>query len=197
MRTDIIIAGVGGQGILTIAMVIGRAALARGLHLKQTEVHGMAQRGGAVQAHLRLSDTPIHSDLVPEGRATLIVTMEPMEGLRYLPWLAPDGWLVSNIAPVQNITDYPPIEEVTAAVRAWPRHVLIDATVLARDQQAPRAVNMAMLGAATPFLGISPEAIAAAIAEQFSRKGTEIVAGNDRVYRAALQVGLDACRAVQ
>lgn len=194
MRTDIVIAGVGGQGILTIATVICRAALKRGLRIKQTEVHGMAQRGGAVQTHLRLSSEPIHSDIIPEGCAGLIIAMEPMEGLRYLPWLAPEGWLVSNTAPVRNIPDYPQLEELLAAARACPRHVLFDAAVLARDQHAPRAVNMAMLGAATPFLGMPPGTIESAIAEQFSRRGTEVAEANARVYRAALQLGLGAGR---
>ena len=87
MRKDIILSGVGGQGILTIATIIGEAATVAGLNLKQAEVHGMSQRGGDVQSNLRLSDETIHSDLISLGEADLIISMEPMEALRYLPYL--------------------------------------------------------------------------------------------------------------
>ena len=85
MKKDIILAGVGGQGILTIATIIGDAATVAGLNLKQAEVHGMSQRGGDVQSNLRLSTDLIHSDLIKQGAADLIISMEPMEALRYLP----------------------------------------------------------------------------------------------------------------
>ena len=88
MKTDIILCGVGGQGILSIATVLGQAATASGLYLKQAEVHGMSQRGGDVQSNLRLSTERIWSDLIPKGQADLIISMEPMEALRYLPYLS-------------------------------------------------------------------------------------------------------------
>ena len=96
MKTDMILSGVGGQGILSIAAVVGEAAVNEGLYMKQAEVHGMSQRGGDVQSNLRLSDQPIASDLIPKGQADLIVSLEPMEALRYLPYLKKDGWLVTN-----------------------------------------------------------------------------------------------------
>ncbi|MDR2474720.1 MAG: indolepyruvate oxidoreductase subunit beta, partial [Bacteroidales bacterium] len=111
MKTDIILSGVGGQGILSIAAVIGEAALANGLYMKQSEVHGMSQRGGDVQSNLRISDRPIASDLIPKGKADLIVSLEPMEALRYLPYLKNDGWLVVNVTPFNNIPDYPAIDD--------------------------------------------------------------------------------------
>jgi indolepyruvate ferredoxin oxidoreductase beta subunit len=193
MRFDMIIAGVGGQGILTISALIGRAALAKGWHLKQSEVHGMAQRGGAVQSHLRLSDRPIHSDLVPRGRARLILATEPLEALRYLPWLDPrEGWLVANEEPVRTMDAYPDPSALYAAIRSLPRHFLFNADALARRLQAPRAANIAMLGAASPYLPFEPETLEAALAAQFARKGNAVVEANQAVFRAARQAALQA-----
>lgn len=87
MNTDIILSGVGGQGILSIATIIGAAAINDNLYIKQAEVHGMSQRGGDVQSNLRISSTPIASDLIPLGKADLIISLEPMEAMRYLPYL--------------------------------------------------------------------------------------------------------------
>ncbi len=191
MHYDMIIAGVGGQGILSISALIGRAALTRGWHLKQSEVHGMAQRGGAVQSHLRLSDRPIHSDLIPRGRALLILATEPLEALRYLPWLDPEkGWLVANEEPVRNMAAYPDPTTLYAAIRAFPRYFLFNADTLARQLQAPRAANVAMLGAASPRLPFEPETLEAAIAAQFARKGDSVVQSNLAVFRAARKEAL-------
>ncbi len=188
MNYDMIIAGVGGQGILSIATLLGRAALDLNLHLKQSEVHGMAQRGGAVLAHLRLSDKPIHSDLVPRGGAAMILAMEPLEALRYLPWLEPaGGWLVSNAEPVRNIEPYPELEALFAEIRRQAHPFLFNAEKMARDLGAPRAVNMAMLGAASSFIPLPAESLEAAITAQFTRKGEAVVASNLAVFRAGRQ----------
>jgi indolepyruvate ferredoxin oxidoreductase beta subunit len=188
MNYDMIIAGVGGQGILSIAALLGRAALDLRLHLKQSEVHGMAQRGGAVLAHLRLSDRPIHSDLVPRGGAAMILAMEPLEALRYLPWLDPAaGWIVSNTEPIRNIDAYPDLEQVYADIRRQAHPFLFNAEKMARDLNAPRAVNMAMLGAASSFIPLPAEALEAAITAQFGRKGESVVASNLAVFRAGRQ----------
>ena len=185
MTYDMIIAGVGGQGILSIAALLGRAALDLNLQLKQSEVHGMAQRGGAVLAHLRLADGPIHSDLVPRGSAAMILSMEPLETLRYLPWLDPGaGWVVSNAEPVRNIDSYPDLEAVYAEIRRLPHPFLFNADQLARDCGAPRASNMAMLGAASSFIPLPAAALEAAIAAQFARKGEAVVTSNLAVFRA-------------
>ena len=137
MKQDIILAGVGGQGILSIATVIGAAALEQGLYLKQAEVHGMSQRGGDVQSHLRLSSEPIYSDLIPRGGASLIVSLEPMEALRYVPWLAKDGWIVTNTTPLVNIPNYPDMEKVVAALHQYPHLVALDADAIAKELNNP------------------------------------------------------------
>jgi indolepyruvate ferredoxin oxidoreductase, beta subunit len=185
MKCDIVLAGVGGQGILSIATVLGFAALENNLYLKQAETHGMSQRGGAVQSYLRLSDKPIHSDLIPMGKADLILSVEPIESLRYLPYLSPEGYIVTNITPFINIPDYPDIEVILGEIRKQPNAVLIDAEQVAREMGNVKASNMVMLGAATPFIDIPLSSIENGILEIFSRKGGEIV----KINMNALQAG--------
>ena len=192
MKTDIILSGVGGQGILSIATVIGEAALEEGLFMKQAEVHGMSQRGGDVQSNLRISDKPIASDLIPRGKADLIISLEPMESLRYLPFLKPDGWLVTNSEPFVNIPNYPAIEAVHAELNKLPQKVVLDVDGIAKNLGSARAANMVMLGAATPFLGIEYDKIEAGIRRIFSRKGDEIVEMNLK----ALAAGCDVAKRV-
>lgn len=189
MKKDIILAGVGGQGILTIATIIGAAALNRGWQLKQAEVHGMSQRGGDVQSHLRLSDSEIWSDLITLGKADMILSVEPMEALRYLPYLAPDGWIITNKTPFVNITNYPEMETVYAQIAKFPNHVMLDADSLAKEVKASRAMNIVMLGAAIKHLGFSAQEIEQAITDIFSRKGEEIVASNLRALKAGIEQG--------
>ncbi|TVR72138.1 MAG: indolepyruvate oxidoreductase subunit beta [Marinilabiliales bacterium] len=184
MQTDIIIAGVGGQGILSIAACIGMAALKSDLHLKQSEVHGMSQRGGAVQSNMRISDKEIVSDLIPLGAARLILSVEPMEGLRYLPWLAADGWLVSNTTPVKNISDYPDTDEIISEIRSLGNHVIIDADSIAKGAGSPRSSNMVMLGAASPYIGIEYLLLEEAVRDIFKRKGKDVVDVNIEALRA-------------
>ncbi len=190
MKTDIILSGVGGQGILTISAIISWAAVRNNMYVKQSEVHGMSQRGGSVYSHLRLSTEPIASDLIPYGGADLILSVEPMEALRYLPFLSQDGWLVTNIKPVKNIPDYPAEQEVIKAIEQVPNHVYLDADGLARQIQAPKAANIIMLGAASPFLGLKYEDLEWAIEKQFGRKGQDIVDMNKK----ALKLGFDEAR---
>jgi indolepyruvate ferredoxin oxidoreductase beta subunit len=188
MKYDMILAGVGGQGVLSIAATIALAAVSEGLRIKQAEVHGMSQRGGAVESHLRLSDRPIFSDLVPEGQADMILAMEPMEALRYVPFLCPEGVIVTDSAPVINISDYPDPEEVLAAVRAFPRAHLVDATEIARGIHNLRGSNMVLLGAASLFLPLSIQALETAIEQMFIRKGAAVVEKNIEAFRAGRQV---------
>lgn len=188
MKYDMILAGVGGQGVLSIAATIALAAVSEGLRIKQAEVHGMSQRGGAVESHLRLSDRPIFSDLVPEGQADMILAMEPMEALRYVPFLCPEGVIVTDSAPVINISDYPDPEAVLAAVRAFPRAHLVDATEIARGIHNLRGSNMVLLGAASLFLPLSIQALETAIEQMFIRKGAAVVEKNIEAFRAGRQV---------
>jgi len=175
---DIVFAGVGGQGVLSMAALIARAAMAEGLHLKQSEVHGMAQRGGAVQAHLRLSDGAIASDLISRGAANLILSLEPVEGLRYLPWLSPTGTLVTSANAFVNIPDYPPEAEVLRRVRALPHAILVEAERLAEESGDLLAVNTVMVGAASHLLPLQPASLEAAVRTTFARKGERTLAAN-------------------
>jgi indolepyruvate ferredoxin oxidoreductase beta subunit len=187
MKTDIILSGVGGQGILSIAAVIAQAALVEGLHIKQSEVHGMSQRGGDVQSNLRLSSRPVASDLIPKGRADLIISLEPMESLRYLPYLKPDGWIVTNSQPYDNIPNYPPIEKVYAELKKLPRTIVIDVETLAREAGSTRAANIVILGAAAPFLGVEFANIEDGVRRFFSRKGEDVVQLNLKALRAGFE----------
>jgi indolepyruvate ferredoxin oxidoreductase beta subunit len=184
MKKDIILAGVGGQGILSIAAVIGMAAVESGLYLKQAEVHGMSQRGGAVQSHLRISDSPIASDLIPEGSCDMILSVEPMEALRYLPFLAKDGWVVTSTKTFENIEDYPAEDELFEQIRLIENHVLIDANAIARELGSQKISNMVMLGAASMHLGLGTEYLEGAMNTLFGRKGEEVVALNIKALLA-------------
>lgn len=188
MKTDIILSGVGGQGILSIAAAIGEAALKEGLYMKQAEVHGMSQRGGDVQSNLRLSDQPIASDLIPLGHADLIISLEPMESLRYLPYLSKEGWLVTNSQPFINIPNYPEIEKVNAELDKLLHKVVLDVEAIAKEAGSVRAANIVMLGAATPFLGIEYEKIEEGVRSIFVRKGEEIVAMNLKALKAGYEL---------
>lgn len=187
MKKDIILAGVGGQGILSIATVIGSAALRQELHLKQAEVHGMSQRGGDVQSHLRISSDTIHSDLIPRGGADLIISLEPMEALRYQPWLAKDGWIITNTTPLVNIPDYPDMEAVKASLAKLPKVIAIDVDAIAKEAGSPRSANMVLLGAAASVLGmLDPDKLREGIRSVFMRKGQEIVDANIKAFDAGL-----------
>lgn len=184
MKNDIILAGVGGQGILTIAAIIGRAAMKLGLNVKQSEVHGMSQRGGAVLAHLRLSSEPIFSDLIADGAADIIIAVEPMEALRHISGLASDGVILANSRPVKNIGDYPEPEEVVNAVKTIPNSVVIDADGIAAEIGNPRAMNTVILGAVSKFIALDSTLLRDLIAENFARKGEAVVEMNLKAFDA-------------
>jgi indolepyruvate ferredoxin oxidoreductase beta subunit len=184
MKNDIILSGVGGQGILSIAAIIGLAAVENDLFLKQSEVHGMSQRGGDVQSHLRLSDKPVFSDLIPYGKSDLIISVEPMESLRYLPWLSKNGWLITNSTPFININDYPLLDDIIKEIKKVRNHLIIDADAIAKEAGSARSGNMVILGAASPFIDIPFESLESAARELFGRKGEEIVQANLNAMRA-------------
>ncbi len=184
MKCDIILAGVGGQGILSIAAIIGLAAVEKNLFLKQAEVHGMSQRGGDVQSHLRLSDREIHSDLIPDGKADLIISVEPMEALRYLPWLSPEGWIVTNSVPFVNIPDYPETGEIMAELKKAGNSIIIDADAIAKDLGSSRSGNMVILGAASSFISLPFNSLENGVRQLFRRKGEEVIDLNLKALRA-------------
>jgi len=189
MQKNIILAGVGGQGILSIAYVIDNAALDAGFHFKQAEVHGMAQRGGAVQSHLRYSDEPIHSDLIPTGRADMVLAVEPLEVLRYWHFLRPDGWVVASVTPYVNIPDYPEMDRLLAQLSGLRNLVLVDTGRLARAAGNLRAQNMVAVGAASNLLDFEPEALETHVRSLFARKGEKIIDVNLRAFRLGRAAG--------
>jgi indolepyruvate ferredoxin oxidoreductase beta subunit len=182
MKYDVILAGVGGQGVLSVASIIAHAALGEGLHVRQSEVHGMAQRGGAVLAHLRLSDKKIAGDLVPKGGADLIISMEPLESLRYVSWLKSGSVLVTAAEPFVNITDYPDINEVISSIKSLPHWRLVEAAALAKEAGLARAVNTVMVGAASCFLPLKTESLEKTIAGVFSKKDAAVTQANTKAY---------------
>ena len=182
MKKDIILSGVGGQGILSIAAVIGTAAIDAKLFMKQSEVHGMSQRGGAVQSHLRISEQPVESDLIPHGSCDLILSVEPMESLRYLPYLSVNGWVITNAHPLKNIDDYPDIEDLFKTIKELPHHRMIDADKMAHEIGTRKVSNMVMLGAASDKIGLSREQLKESIQKIFARKGQDIIDLNLRAF---------------
>lgn len=191
MKTDIVLAGVGGQGILSIATILGTAALDDNLHIKQAEVHGMSQRGGDVQSNLRISEKPIASDLIPLGGADLIVSLEPMEALRYLPYLKPDGWIVTNTTPFINIDSYPASEILEAELAKHDRVIAFDMDQIAKDLGSPKSSNMVLLGAISPFILIAADKIEDGIWKVFAAKGEKIIENNIKAFRAGRKFSLN------
>lgn len=190
MKYDVILCGVGGQGILSVAAVIARAAMDAGLQVRQSEVHGMAQRGGAVQAHLRLSDGDIHGDLIGQGRADMILSMEPLEALRYLSYLGPDGLIVSAAEPYNNIVDYPDVGTVLAALQAQPHRVIVRTKAIAEEAGNPNSANMALVGAAAARLPLDIGLIQNAVRAWLSAKGADIVDRNLRALELGRKAGV-------
>lgn len=187
MKKDIILCGVGGQGILSIATIIGEAATKAGVNLKQAEVHGMSQRGGDVQSNLRLSTETIWSDLIPEAGADVIISMEPMESLRYLAYLSPEGTIVTSSKPFVNIPNYPDEAALNAELDALPSVKKLDIEQIAKDCGNLRGANMVLLGMAAPYIQIvSVDQLRTAIATIFARKGEAIVEANLKAFDAGV-----------
>lgn len=183
MKTDIILSGVGGQGILSVATIIGEAATRMGLTLKQAEVHGMSQRGGDVQSNLRLSDAPISSDLIPLGAADMILSLEPMEALRYLPYLSAEGWIITSTAAFKNIPNYPDEEALMAELNSQPHVVALDIEKLAKENQMPKSGNVILLGAAAAFLKIlDASTLRESVGRIFASKGEVVVEMNNQAF---------------
>ena len=184
MKTDILLCGVGGQGVLSMAAIIGRAAIAGERFARQSEVHGMAQRGGGVQSHLRIADRPIASDLIATGGAELVLSMEPLEGLRHLHYLSPEGALITAAEPVVNIPDYPALVELHERIRRIPGALLVEAGRLAAETGDPQVLNTVMVGAASPRLPLPVATLERAIREIFAGKGAAVVELNLAAFHA-------------
>lgn len=183
MKKDIILCGVGGQGILSIATIIGEAATKAGVKLKQAEVHGMSQRGGDVQSNLRLSTENIWSDLIPQGKADLIISMEPMEALRYMEFTNEDTWVITSSNAFVNIPNYPELDKVIAELDKLPHVQKMAIEDIAKENKMPRGANMILLGMAAPYLEIiSPEQLREAIKTIFARKGDAVVGSNIKAF---------------
>lgn len=184
MNYNIILAGVGGQGGLSVSVAIARAAMATGYFVKQSEVHGMSQRGGEVLAHLRISDREIQSPTIPKGEGDLILAFEPLEALRYLPWLsAGRGVVVASSSPIRNIPDYPDIAVVLAELEKLPNRRIVDADGIAKAAGSIKSANVVLVGAAADMLPVPPEAIEKEIAALFARKGEAAVLANLKAFR--------------
>ena len=184
MKIDIILCGVGGMGALSSAAIISKAALDMGWYMKQAETHGMSQRGGDVQSHLRISDEPIASDLIPEGQCDIILSVEPMEALCYLPFLNKNGWVITNKNPFINIPNYPNQDELMAEINKIPNHIIFDADAIAKEIKNPKGANMVVLGAASKYLKIDIEKLEDAVRSIFGKKGDDIVNANINALRA-------------
>lgn len=188
MINNIILAGVGGQGILTIAAIIDYAAMQKNLFIKQAEVHGMSQRGGAVESHLRISDREIYSDLIPRGEASIILSLEPMEALRYLPFLAEDGVIITATKPFVNIANYPDEKEVLENIKKTGKKVqFIDAEAIAKEAGSIKTENVVMIGAAADYLGFTKEELRESIRAMFSSKGEAVVEMNLRAFEMGIE----------
>lgn len=189
MKKDIILSGVGGQGILTIATIIGEAATNSGLMLKQAEVHGMSQRGGDVQSNLRLSDKEIASDLIALGCADMIISLEPMEALRYLPYLNKNGWIITSSSPIKNIPNYPEEETLLAELKSFANVILLDVEKIAKENNMPKCSNVILLGAAAHVLNIiTPEQLREGLGRVFAAKGGTIVEMNNKAFDIGFEV---------
>ena len=191
MKKDIILAGVGGQGILTIATIIGDAAAVAGVNLKQAEVHGMSQRGGDVQSNLRLSTESIHSDLIRQGAADIIISMEPMEALRYLPYLNKQGWVVTSSNPYKNIPNYPDEQAIIEELNALPNTAILPIEDLAKENSMPKSANVFLLGMAAKYIEIlTPEQLRESVKRLFASKGEKVVEMNCQAF----DLGLNAVK---
>ena len=184
MNFDIVLAGVGGQGVLSLSGIIASGAMKEGLFVKQSEVHGMSQRGGAVLANLRLSDKPIASDLIPRGRAAMILSMEPLESLRYVSYLSTKGTLITSTMPMVNIPNYPDLEELLGQIRGIPQAILVESDRLAKSAGSARAANMVMVGAASHLLPVKVETMKHYIDNVFKKKGEKIIEANLKAFSA-------------
>ena len=157
MKLDVLMTGVGGQGIILSSDVMGEAAMAAGYDVKKTDVHGMAQRGGSVTSHVRIAER-VSSPLISEGEADLLLGFEKLEGIRYAGFLKPGGIAIINnhaLPPLSvslGLERYPTDEEIGQVVRQRTQQFYyVPATRLAAELGDVRALNMLLIGCASVF----------------------------------------------
>ena len=165
MQYNIILCGVGGQGILFLSKFFIQVAMKAGLNAKQSEIHGMAQRGGSVFAHLRLSDGEIYSPLIPEHCADMVISMEPLEVYRYTNFINKNTKLIVNATPFKNINNYPDEEKVLAPLKQ-------NGVFLIEN-----AFNITLAGCASKFLPVNKEVFSEVLSEM-SKKSQELYEKN-------------------
>ncbi len=180
----IVLSGVGGQGVLSLAQILLEALRRSGLHALQSEIHGMSQRGGSVHAQVCYADTPLSSPIIDEGCADLLIALEPLEALRYVSMLRVDGHLVVAEEPEVNMEGYPPLDDVYAALKAVPGAHLLDTEDLARRLNHRQAGGMALLGMASRFLPVEEGVWREVIAQRFESKGPRVAEKNLEAFAA-------------
>jgi indolepyruvate ferredoxin oxidoreductase beta subunit len=174
----IVLSGVGGQGVLSLAQILLEALRRSGLQALQSEIHGMSQRGGSVHAQDCFSSLPLTSPIIEEGRADLLIALEPLEALRYVSMLAIHGHLVVSEEPQVNMEGYPPLDDVYAALKAVPGAPLVDTEDLARRLNHRQAGGMVLLGMASKFLPVAASVWREVISQRFESKGPRVTEKN-------------------
>lgn len=184
MKIDIIFAGVGGQGIISAAAMVVQTATKLGLNAKQNEVHGMAQRGGSVVCFVRISDEEISSNTIPKGQADFIFATEPMEAIRYIDYISPNGTVITNDTPFINIPEYPDTDKLLGFLKNESNAIIIDGKRLNEEISNPKVANTAVLGVLIPRLGINKmeETFIELIELRFKSKGDKIIELNKKAY---------------
>jgi indolepyruvate ferredoxin oxidoreductase beta subunit len=178
----VVVAGVGGQGVISVAQLILLSAWRSGFQALQSEIHGMSQRGGAVNSHVVFGRQPVSSPMVMDGSGSLLIAMEPLEALRHLSLLRPDAALVVSANPVRNIDDYPDEEKVRGELEKVTGVTAIDTAAHAARLRHRQAPGMILLGAASRHLPFGPETWNEVIAEYFDQKGGAVVDKNREAF---------------
>ncbi|NLT34969.1 MAG: indolepyruvate oxidoreductase subunit beta [Gaiellales bacterium] len=188
---NLLLSGVGGQGVILASFLLSQVALEAGYDIKQSEVHGMAQRGGSVVSHLRFGHK-VYAPLFTPGQADLLLSFEPLEALRYLHWLKKDGLLVYNTVRVNPSTvssgaaEYPEgVEERIG--RSFGRVVGLNAVAIAAQAGTARAANLVLLGAASPSLPFSREMWDAVLKRELASNVLEVNLKAFQLGRAAVE----------
>jgi len=174
---DILIVGIGGQGTILASNILGEACLIEGRHVKGAETHGMAQRGGSVESHIRIDG--LYGPLIPPGQGDLLISFDLLEALRYSHFLKNEGKMVVNrhlVLPTSVFTQKLPVPTQDEIIEALKKHslCLLDADKMAEEAGSPLSQNVVMLGAASPSIPISPESLINAVKRLVPKKTVDI-----------------------